>query len=1183
MGAWAGAGEGAEVTALDPDSCRVDERSQRDRLAFAADFASLVQYYDLDNQPAGDWQRFLLKDPAILMAAISKADPGSFYTTFAPGRLSSNGLLQSAPDPLDTGLCDQLCTLAGNMLVLLDLWYRLLGQASETLVLRAFIENRIEATLGSQLKTLLVIQQALSVQTNGQVRAPQDMDLDLDRFDPFWRRNGQRFDGRSPGSPEQALRGIYQVVYGVFTQVVDYAGQAFERCRLAATPYPDTALLRVFSRLMDSQQAQINRLGREHLDFYYRRVLLQAPQPAEADQVPVCLQLSPKASSLALPAGTAFTAGKAADGSEILYVSEQLQVFDQASVTQVLALRAGVAGQRLTGPLRATLPATGWAPFEGGDTLRPGFALASPMLLLQAGRRLVDITLGLAGDGFVFADDTCYWLSTAKGWISVVPEPSTAPGPGQLALRIALDASTAPIVACAGLDGIDCPWPMLKVELGASQALQAPPQLLSVTVQVQVEGASAQVLANDAGPLPGAGSVQPFGPAPVLGQSFYLGSNEWGAKPVTGLGLSLQWEGLPDDLGLYYATYNDYLQACDPPQPALFDNAAFKAEWALRDASGWQVLLDGAGTGASSTPLFPARPLSTFDLALPAGRRFNPDPAVSQGALPGVEQGPPGYVRLQLAGPAPAFGHALYGQVLAAVSQANAEALIRQAKARPDGLLTRLRKAFGRAVQALRRWVRRLLRRPVPAPQPAAKDPNALQPLPNPPLSPTLAAVQVGYSASSQTRFPGDADTSPATLYHYGAFGPSLAYAAGQPWPADGFPSLVPEAAPGLMLYPAVAGGTWLYLALDNVLAPCSLSLLLALYNPAARALPGPDRLTGYAWSGQGWRALEVLQDGTSNFNRSGIVRLRLPECLAPSPLLPGAGVWLALCVPPQAQHLSLSWVQAQALNLRRADTSALLPGELPRIVANCISAPQRKIDGLAGVVQPLASRGGRAAEGEAGFGDAAGFYPRVSRRLRHKDRASSQRDYTDMAHEACPSLYHAVLLAGSQPGEVRLGLVNGYASAQEPGAFAPQVAADDLLAIQQHLQRRASAMARVGVDNLSHQSLKVEAQLVLATGADSASVLEALDLRLRLYLSPWIAGPQPRMSLAKGLDRAELAEVIAGCHGVQAVVLLTLWLAPLGQGEAQVCLDDPLFPAPGALLVNAAQHALSVAGGSDG
>src|SRR5450755_3625564 len=47
------------LEALDPGYVSIDERSIEDLLSFVRQYAKELQYFDLTNQPAGDWSGFL--------------------------------------------------------------------------------------------------------------------------------------------------------------------------------------------------------------------------------------------------------------------------------------------------------------------------------------------------------------------------------------------------------------------------------------------------------------------------------------------------------------------------------------------------------------------------------------------------------------------------------------------------------------------------------------------------------------------------------------------------------------------------------------------------------------------------------------------------------------------------------------------------------------------------------------------------------------------------------------------------------------------------------------------------------------------------------------------------------------------------------------------------------------------
>lgn len=1219
MGANQGNTRMALAVALDPDSCQVDERDHSDRLAFVANFATLVLYYDKNNQVAGEWSRFFLKDPAILMAAISKAQVGSYFSgCFSSPLLSAEA---SKRDDEDTATAAQLCMLITHMLVLVDRWFHFMGQAPGTYVLHGFLKTQIEGPLCGQLRRLLALQQTLSMSTQGAV-APPDRAL-FAAFERVWHVMSD--DPREPQEDpvQQGLRAcceelqqMYQQVFSVFTQVVDYAGVAFKECQDHATRFPDTALLRVFSRLMAIQQNEINQLGRKHLDFYYQKILRQDLRAARADQVHVCLSLSAKVEDFTLPAGTPFKAGTYADGSDIIFANDESVPLNRATVTQVNTLfysssgpDAGLYLGTVTDPGKLTQdPIHGigsWDAFGNvaGVAVQQGFAFGSPMLLLQGGTRSITIQLQLlpmrVSAGPFASADARYYLSTEKGWWQVTPSvPVADVTDDTITLHFVLKPGDPAIVALKPApDDASSQWPMFKAVPGATLDLHQPYGLLAVSICVNVTGFSQWVLANDSAVLSTTGVLLPFGPVPVTGQGFYVGSNECFAKPLTDFSVSMNWEGLPADFEDYYAAYNDYLADGASRQEPTFTNQSVKVSWSLLKDKGWSPLRSSLNTasinesnitalfqqtGANAHGVLAADPHANADFSkirlYPCQDPiFVPVPELALAPLPSLRLADAGYVRMQLSGPSYAFGHSLYAKVVASISLQNARYLIELAQTKPE---PKPEPVFSR----LCRWLG-LCKGVAPADSPNTDD--FLRDLPNLPYSPILKSVVANYTARmtfTVARSAPDANTSyPFEIYHYGSFKPYLAYDASRPHQACGFAQLTPQAKNDqnlLPLYPGVTTNDCLYMALSNLVAPCTLSLFLDVLTDEQRVVSGDEKVTCYYWAASGWLALDVLSDATYNLSCSGIIKLDIPSGEV-CPVMPADGFWLAIAAPVNARHIRFTYLNTQGIKLHRCSVLSVPEGEVPLIGPNTLLSTQHKLKQVATVVQPFASTGGQPSEDKASYGQTNSFYRRVSTRLNHKDRASSHDNYIEMALQACPSLYYArVLKSLKQPSIITVGLLNGYTNAEHPHAFRPLISAGAQVEIQQYLAQRVSAMAQVCVQNLQHQIVRIKAQLVLSPGVSAHALFKELNQTLRLYMSPWIVSDSPQMDIEKGLGRSELTALLGSHPDVLTVISLDLYVVSNERSTEvpDAILDDPLMPAEGAILVTAEQHSLAVA-----
>lgn len=623
---------GRIAQALNPESVKIDGRDNRDRLAFVAAYARLIQYYNQRNQLAGNWQDFFIKDPAILLAATSKTDYEDYHLRYAQ---IDHALQQSQQLEKQCVYINQLCLLLREMFSTINQWVRSMEHGASWHSLHLYLQKKIRETLSGQLSLMIALQQCLTQATHGAVG---EADVVFYRsFQPIWFESSIRPELPLSGSDARiiikpwlnALRRIYHIVFDVVMHSVEYAGQVFYEHKSEQTPYPDTALLMTFSRLMESQQNEINQLAGKHLDFYYDRILCQNLQPAQADHAFVCLKLADKVGAFNLPAGSLFKAGTYPDQSEILFCNEVDAEFNQAAVSSVQTLYYGPANtgsasisdpQLYLGKVAAPTKVKrnqqqeiiSWDGFGNsqGASVQQGFAFASPILFLQGGLRKITISLYLeadsqhAGEHLEFLtsfQDSQYYLSTSQGWFSVTPEPSCSLKGDSVQLAITLTPEDPAIAAFAKCpDGYDSSWPMFKMMLGTSVDLSTPPILKQLTIEVDVDEFGQFSMANDISMLPNTGARSIWGAVPEVGSRFYVGSNECFAKPLSSLSLTLNWDSLPSNFSTYYAEYNQYLSS------QYFSINAFQGQWSLLSRSNW-------GKSNSDSALFTALTPTTFE------------------------------------------------------------------------------------------------------------------------------------------------------------------------------------------------------------------------------------------------------------------------------------------------------------------------------------------------------------------------------------------------------------------------------------------------------------------------------------------------------------------------------------------------------------------------------------------
>ncbi len=722
--------------ALDPETILVDERSLLDRLSFCARYAELIVFFDQNNQPDGDWRQFFLKDPIILMAAISTTGytPKHRMYLLLQKQLKDSGvnwsyvnLTKNPPGHKTLRHLEQLFELINGLFIEINDWLDQMDIGQKSYALRTFVQQQVQTTLAIQLGQLIELQKLCHF-VFSEISSP-DFKV-LSDFNPLWQstmhtRNLALLDTDADGQMVvdvnvlERLEQIYYQVFGFYVQVVDSAKDSFNELwddlNQSSDSYPDTALLIAFSQLMQVQQDQLNKLTQSHLNFYYRDILQQNLRPAEGDSVIVCLTLKPKAEPLLLPQGTLFNGGVNAEQQPQLFSSGQSQWFNQIKIEQVQTLqykqKFDSNKQFINGELFSSVikdankvikdpqgKLRNWSLLgdSHGKLLSQGWAVASPLLSLSGGHRTITLTMDWASDWPVSKEEinsSQFFLSGKKKWLAVKLK-SVVITNTSLIMTIELDANEPAIVAFEkNPDGYSSEWPLFKWLLSEQLDLTQPPQMKSLNIDVKVQEFHEIELYNDAGKLSTDSAFLPFGPIPDEGSQFYLGSAEIFSKPLTELKIQLTWQQLPKDMTDYYQTYNQFIANDftalnqDPPacEKKPFNNAAFKGTFSLFSELQWKsvTVTNALPENSTSVPADEKASLSTcsvFSFSDSALKAHKYDTELLLQPLNFNQPLKPGFIRLQLTSPEYGFGNSQYAKVVAAVTQENSYRLIADSK-----------------------------------------------------------------------------------------------------------------------------------------------------------------------------------------------------------------------------------------------------------------------------------------------------------------------------------------------------------------------------------------------------------------------------------------------------------------------------------------------------------------------
>ena len=404
-----------------PENVLVDGRSLAQLLAFAAEYGSLINFFDLSDRPDGDWTQFFTVDPSIALALIVCLDLKSIATESQRGIRAIRATDNSDQHKRELRrLVSAILPLIG----ILDTGQLATGPVGAKLA--KAIRWEIHGGIATQLQRFS-IQAAASAPEHG-------LRLDLAGLSPVWRLDSaappRKNDDvtRSKDWIEQIVPILEDLIAALTHGLQNLSEQAaamLETSLVTEGHPPQSALYVAFAICFQEAQNSANNFPRELVDFYYGTILKQDSRAALGDQLYLTFTPAKDVAEAAVPKDTHFPAGVDGDGQTIAYVAEKSLPVYPTSVSDLRTLQ--VTSEPLivaTGPFDPVLDtaapgrvlsgivslsdkppaiAKPFAPF--GDSAPAsdgvlttsaanlGFALASPALMLGGGVRTVHLLL----------------------------------------------------------------------------------------------------------------------------------------------------------------------------------------------------------------------------------------------------------------------------------------------------------------------------------------------------------------------------------------------------------------------------------------------------------------------------------------------------------------------------------------------------------------------------------------------------------------------------------------------------------------------------------------------------------------------------------------------------------------------------------------------------------------------
>ena len=429
------------------------------------------------------------------------------------------------------------------------------------------------------------------------------------------------------------------------------------------------------------------------------------------------------------------------------------------------------------------------------------------------------------------------------------------------------------------------------------------------------------------------------------------------------------------------------------------------------------------------------------------------------------------------------------------------------------------------------------------------------------PYVPTLASIRLGYIAEHVIHH----DESIDRVLHIHPFG---------------WTPYQPDIEDQSYLLPRYDGEGMLYLAFKDVVPPREVSILFQVIEGSADpdvSLPeiewsylSDDRWVTFADS-------QILEDSTNQFNRSGIVTLRLPA------VDPGTGrlfspdyYWVRAKTMTNANGACLVRdIRTQAATLLFVAPPDGAPRKLP-LEANSIkemAVAQAQVDA---VNQPYPSFDGKPKEKDDQF------YLRICERLRHKDRAVTLWDYERLVLEKFPSLYEAQCFKhfnpedGYSPGSVLMVVIADIRHHVQRDPFKPTTSLDRLDQVKRYLESVCPPYLRIEVKNPVFEEIRLSFLVKFKGEANPGYYQQQLDQAIQHHLSPWAFDEVGEIKFGSTVYKSSLLHFVEEQPYVDIVTYFDMDHAD-ANGNLKVNVEEATATTPISVLVSAKSHHITV------
>ena len=1217
------------LAALSPDFIGIDERKLPDLLEWAKNFAGELQYYNIENEPDGDWKAFFENDISAIISEISLNNPDDIKTchddiiTITENNDSNNTELKPA--------LYSYFVLLFYIAYKFDGWFK--NSIKELKVydeLQKIITSRLKSSFNKIISLYKyasdnsILADTLISSAPSVINISDINSLFTYSFDRLWITGDNNYTGwrayydsiekyqddtavsdtEKIQSTVEELNQHYEVFINSYSKIILQSSDFLEESLTSYSGHePHMTLFLAFLRLFKYAQDNINLLTASHLDYYYQTVLGIKTKDAEPNHVNVIFTLAKQVSAYKIAAGKILLAGKDATGVEIFYKTDREIAVNKATINEIKNVYIDYDDDRKGKIYAAPIANSGdgngsaldkdnpkWKTFgeshkdKTGPELTTlytdfGFAIASPLLLLNEGYRTITITLALSGlSGFgsgSYDDMFLCTLSGKKNWIDPSTTTTTAvtidETSSQITIALTLTADADPVINYnAGNLGyaFKTGYPVLLVLLNEESALYDYKSLKdavldSITIDVDVVGVKNLVLQNDTGLLNPDKPFFPFGNFPVLNSAFYIGSQEIFQKPLTSFKATVEWMNLPaEGIGNHYQYYPDDLYIIkDSSLDSVSSPELGKSEQdALKSAIIRSELL---GKKYSTKAELKKDLLQTMDIDSATGESktftrigVNVMSAIMSNAISNSQIIPPndsfkvkfsllnnrawsepgseqplfdnGAEKTLIVSTFNSFDTGIIEDSLTGYTSSLNRGFIKMELSAPGFAFghSKFRDIYSKAIIDY------------------AKD-STDDHIPKEPYTPLIKTITVDYEAQETINLNGEIEDHYCQFYHITPFGfNDVSSKTNVP--------VVPQ-------FQTLDKGTnkpsnaELYLGISGLVPPQSLSVLFQVAEGSANPELNKETIYWSYLSNNEWIPFEekdIPFDSTDGLINSGIVSFNIPaDADKTNIILPSGKHWIKCSILKDTDAVcDIIDIQTQAVQATFSDNNNdpdFLASDLP---AGKVAKLSPADSSVKGVSQPYASSGGRIKE------QGEDYYLRVSERLRHKQRGISLWDYERIILEKFPSIYKVKCINHSTyhyddgvidipksefaPGYVTLIIIPDVTNKNAVNPLEPKASLATLTEIKKEISKYISPFAakKIKVINPLYERIQVEFNVVFFEDYDEGLYKVQLNTDIKKFLSPWAYKDGEDINFGGSIHKSVILNFIEKCYYVDYV-----------------------------------------------